>query len=482
MYNKFINNYNIDHIPIGPQASLIEDVSELNNMIPYQYTHGRSEQYNHLPLIDFGVTKKFRWKNGSLKNAKILKDILIGVYQGKGSSIGNIKNVFLREERNGRGYYVNRFKRSLFRIDNTLERKRYDGSVWLEDGEELESVRESLFNDVKSIFKTYEEYCEIMNMKLEYHYSEDRDEYTSRRQEILSEMWKFEEETNHLMFVENSDLSTITLFHMFKNVNMNVFVQEETNPILTFPIGNIIGAFKISLNNVFLAQIGSKQRNRYYSQNTKFWYKPPIQGIKHPFLQWMSQEAGQTYITNPDKWTPSWSRNSSVCFGNMSYLYGNEGKLNLVKWIETAWNWMSSFRIHSTNPLNPINLSYYGHPENISTKYHSLYIDLIGVDTNSCQDRLVSYVRDINERRSICDTVCKKDIMKICNGYKADTILLRQLKFKNDIKENVHSLQIVKGWKQPQTETVGNIEWIHDYNEESSLEEDMLEWVNNHNT
>ena len=105
MYNKFINNYNIDHIPIGPQASLIEDVSELNNMIPYQYRYGRPEQYNHLPLIDFGVTKKFRWKNGSLKNAKILKDVLIGVYQGKGSSIGNIKNVFLREERNGRGYY-----------------------------------------------------------------------------------------------------------------------------------------------------------------------------------------------------------------------------------------------------------------------------------------------------------------------------------------------------------------------------------------
>ena len=167
----------------------------------------------------------------------------------------------------------------------------------------------------------------------------------------------------------------------------------------------------------------------------------------------------------------------------MSYLYGNTGKLNLVKWIETAWNWMSSFRIHATHPLNPIHLGYYGHPEKISYKYNSLYMDHIGLDSTECSNRMLTAVKSVEERRSICDSVCKSDIMKKCIGYKGDTNLLKKMEFENTIKENIHSLKIVNKWKNPQ---IGNIEhtetWINDYNEDSSLEEDMLQWVNNHNT
>ena len=77
---EFLNSFDYSTMPIGPQASLVEDVETLNRLIPQSLKEdGNYPESVNLPYVKLGITKKFTWNRGTVNSIKAVKDYFDGV-------------------------------------------------------------------------------------------------------------------------------------------------------------------------------------------------------------------------------------------------------------------------------------------------------------------------------------------------------------------------------------------------------------------
>jgi len=468
MIRNYIENIDTSDIPIGPQAQLIESLENLNNCIP--------PYANHLKL---GVTKKFKWQRGTYKKVEQIKKVLtVGNTRYK-----NVYDAFTKQEVNSRNYYVSRFKRNLINIDKDLVRKRYDGSVWVEDEKFIENLKKEAFDIIVELFDSYKNYIKNFN-KTDVKYithNVNCDVYAFLNKELNDSFHKMEESK----IILSSYNSKIYILHPFKDITMNVFSGEDTYPIYQYKIGSVLNCYSISVKWLLRWALGCSL-GRGYQTNTRtsYWFKPYIQGNKHPFINFGYNDSNQG--RNPNDWVIDIDRNHNCCFGNMSLLYGNTSP-NFVEYYETANTWLSTFRLGITEPLNRIYTTFYGHPEKHDPNVDQNYMDRVGVNIEECANRMVSSITDVNIRNQTCLRYCKKQIMSKCDSFIYDIHQIKLNKIaqwhKNDLvyeyvsSEN-YKLSHCLNKNANDNYYMRNRIFPHSVSNTQNLQDDMLRWVN----
>jgi len=505
----FINGYDISHIPIGPQADLLEKVANLNDRTPWQFQSNYHEQQPNLkkrgfPIIKLGINKKFKWERGTYQKLKILKDFHSGIFNYKGFSYGNVKNIWEKEDRNKHSYYANNFKRDVVRIDDELKRKRDENAIWIDDESELNALKDKLYSDANKKIEEYISYVKMFNklsvIEFKYFKKVGSTEITKDVSECLQDLWKFNGEKHYIFMYDDGINSRLLIFHSFKNVIMNVFNRDETTTIFKFPIGNIIGHHSIPLHRFFVNTSNYRHNyNNNFNYFSKFWFKPIIQGIKHPFINYHTPSVLSTHLTNdmrtknPDLWTLGYRDYLNHCHGNISEVNGSPD-INIVKWVENVWAWISTFRLDRTHPLTPITYSYYGHPKKINSECDDKYIDKMGIDVDGCHSRLRNFIQNPIERQGICMKFCLKETRNSCKGFKVDIpkaqtlSILHQmedipLKERSKIDVNPFYMKLPDLLDFIKKEKLNSIEDVKlpdllDFKGNTSLQNDMLEWIN----
>jgi len=492
MLKEFIKNVDISNMPIGPQADLVERLAGLNNSLPYEY---REEKH-------LNITKKFCWKPGTYDNVKNIRSSFLGT-DGKYKSI---MDIFDKPERNSRTYWLIRFRRDLNEIDKILIQKRSSGSIWMDDDSTIKQMKTDAITEIIKLFNDYKNYVTMIN-KL--HNCDDKVEYIMYDRSANNLNWpkfidnqlndSYQFKTHASKIILRKSTNDIYIIHPFKDITMNVYVGEETSPMYQYNIGHALMMYKINIKWLFSLAfgLGNRARHSNYSPGrTRFWYKPLIQGNKHPYMNYHNYN-NDSLVDNrvePESWKIQMSSDANPCFGNISYLYGNDTNINFIKMIETVYTWLSTYRDGVTHPLNDVYSGYYGHPSFHDPNVTEDYYNRIGTHTNSCYNRLSDYVLDVSKRQDICMTQCINDIRKDCSGFKFDV---------RTVREN-----IITSWTKKETRRLMNtLEFIEidsdknlipDFNPEddnypittttvstipnASLENAMLEWVRDQNS
>jgi len=194
----FINGYNIDHIPIGPQADLLEKLEYLNqSVVPWQFRMHDSRpdlEKRGFPAIKLNVNKKFKWERGSYNKIETLKDYFLGVFKYKGFSYGKVENIWEKENRLKRDYYFTNFKRHIMSIDNLLKEKREDNAIWIDNNSELDELKANLYS---SAYKKVEEYISYVKMfnklsviDFKYHETSSEEPIHNGITQYLKDLWR----------------------------------------------------------------------------------------------------------------------------------------------------------------------------------------------------------------------------------------------------------------------------------------------------
>ena len=485
MLRNFIENLDMSGVPIGPQASLLEDLSHLNGMI------------NHLDSsLQLKVTKKFKWQPGTYKKVEEIKKLLTGC----NGRYKNVLDAWERQETNSRNYYVRRFRRDLMQLDNTIKDKRYEGAVWIEDDSVIQDIKDEAINKIIKAFDDYEKYIKTFNKtSLTYIVFSNKTEediaFYRYLDEELNDSFQFSGDSKIIL---REKTGHVYIIHPFKDVIMNVYSGDETYPIYKYKIGNVLNCFKLSAEWLLRWSLGtSYNRNNVLSNHSIYWFKPYNEGLRHPFINFGYSDSNR--MVNVKDWKIGWERPGNTCFGNINYLYGNTD-LNLIQYYETANLWLSTFRVGLTNPLNPIDRGYYGHPsvhnEDTSDENDSnlsRYMDRIGMNVGQCYDTMSDNIIDVNRRNEICLTQCIDNIRSSCDGFKWDSTLIKRERiakwsstdkpFNDDNLEvlrvnNVDiSFAIEEADDNYYMEVEPNLSEIID-SEQQNLQNDMLGWIN----
>jgi len=485
MLKEFISTFNFDKIPIGPQAELLQDVELLNRY------HDNNNKIS--------ITKKFTWSRGSYNKIHNTRNTILG-----GTKFSNVSEIFNKPERNRRSYYMMKYRRQLLSIDTELNRKRHDGSLWVEDVSVIDKIKEDAIDKVVKKFTDYVNYVKaVYNTDVEFHtiisnQSKHFMKYANKAYQkgncfyILFNLNNIDKNNNYV-----SDRQQIYIIHSFDNLRMNIYKSEDTYPLAKIPCGNVVSIYRMSLNKLIhkVLKINTRWPDFWEKPECSFYYKPLIKGLKHPFIHYQrnpnSDYDDSHFIYREwdiDKWTINPNvHHPTTCYGSMNSLHG-EGALDFVKYYEEAYTWLTTFRLGTTHPLNQINHLYYGDPSTNDEKINSFYFELIGIDSESCHSRLSDYNANVNKRNTICMTQCSDNIRNVCYGFKHDNWLI--------IKEKV-SLDKVFKYKATQfmdipemmyaidnTSEATNDNYYSNQSPDSSYQaaetiEEMLEWVRN---
>ena len=489
MIKKFIEEHDFSKVPIGPQAELTEDLQKLNNLIPWEFSgppHGHSEY----PIIKkFEINKNFTWKHGTFDKVEKVKDSLTKTFKHKKFKYGNITNIWKREENYRRTYASARFRRAVFNLDEMLQRKRRLGEIWLEDDQLLERIINNTINTIVEMFEDYTKYIGMINKDsssnpVEILKISNKTSFLSQMDKILAEMWSFEDVKSKIILKSDSkskslDSSKIYVIQPFKNITMNAYSVEETKPIFKFPIGDAIGAYTFSLSSLILSALGGKRLYNGF-RNTRYWFKPLSQGIKHPFLNYPYIGENTSWRReHPNCWPVEWNHSNNTCSGNIETVDGRMKIIDLIRWSEDVHTWLSTYRIGITHPLNVIQSGYFGNPQTL--KANDTYMDMIGIDTDNCYDRLSHHHTNIMERNKICFKSCTKDDRSICSGFGEDVMRMNIEQAKLVFQENPsserdkHTVPPIHNFDLPSdTQDDGN---FYLSEEDESLEAAMLSWI-----
>lgn len=496
MIKKFIEGHDFSTLPIGPQAELIEALENLNLTIPWEFRDGGLPGY---PRIKFDVNKNFTWKYGTFQNVESIKNLLEHSYKHRGFKWGSIKNIWLRPDSYRRSYASTKFKNKVFSIDNMIRQKRWGGEVWLDDDTEINNILDTCIKDIVQTFDNYIEYVGMINkdhvmdegkdiIQIDLDADGDGTEYRAFMNDILKEMWKFEDTTPKIILrnmSDRTDRSILTVLHPFKDVMMNTYIGERKNPIFTFPIGHVIGCYEFSLDSLIYASLKlstNYNSNRRYVR-TKYWFKPHLKGIYHPYIQYPTVRglsSSSWRHNDPVDWPIDWRGYSNTCAGNIDIVSGYNPSINVVKWIENVHTWISTFRLGITHPLNNISMGYYGHPERLDPNVDGEYLDRVGMSYADCHDRQRNWIGNAAERNKICNKFCTEEVMLNCHGHKDDLRILNEEAMQKIFKE--------KSWSQREIYTgspLGSLDLPEDMEDDnyfeiqdgSSLENAMLSWV-----
>jgi len=508
MIKKFIEKHDFSYLPIGPQAKLIESLEVLNRSIPWQFqdsTHG-SPNY---PTIKFDVNKNFSWKYGTFKNAEAIKNFWEGSYKHKGFKWGSIRNIWERTDRNRRTYSFQRFKNRMFDVDTILHQRRWSNAIWLDDKKEINSLFDVCTNEIVKIFDNYIKYIGMLNKDhvmeegvdiIQTNFANTQEDLMKEKSfydNLLMEMWKFDDTKPKIVLNSRSDQpsqSQITVLHPFKDIMMNVYVVEDQVPVFRFPIGNVIGSYSLTLEQLMYSALKLSSTPRITRGRTKYWFKPHVQGQKHPFLNYhinnghSGNQRRAIQATKPSDWPINYNRSSNTCAGNINIIDGSNNKINLIKWVENVHTWISTFRLGITHPLNTITQGYFGDPEHLDPNINDDYLDRVGFSYDSCYDRMSDFHRTANERNKVCNKFCTEKVMTACGGYQGDLKYMEHEKIdlifkeKDMIERKIHSeLPIENTILSEDTENDNYPMEYHNqmiYDTIGSVEEDMLRWVN----
>ena len=406
MLRDFMENADMSDIPIGPQADLIEQLENLNNLVPNQF-----------PRLE--VTRKFNWKRGTYQIVQDIRSHLLG-----GNKYKSVVDIFDRPDRLRSGYYLQRFKRNLGNVDRIITQKRWDGSIWLDDDSVIENLKQEAIDRVVELFDSYDEYNKIIdNRSVEYH-PHDGDSYVFGRflNEILNISYSFRNNTTRIIF--NNTEKRIYIIHPFNDIVMNTYHQDDTTPMFKFNNGNVLGLHEISVKKLMYWGLGRNINPRAHIGGvvSKFWYKPEVQGAFHPFVHYPGRYNGRNefqYHESFDQWKISYGSPSNTCYGNFNYLANNTG-LDIVKWCENVYSWLTTFRVGTTHPLNNISTCYYGDPGIHDSEVEDKYYDIIGKSTRECFNRMENYHGTAMQRVSVCNKYCSEETKDTCRGHKRD--------------------------------------------------------------
>ena len=511
LVKDFINSFDYSLLPVGPQADVIEKLEELNNVIPYEVNMNSIDRYRFkkYPKIKFSVTKKFHWSRGTVKDAKLCKDIFDGVdipYR----SLGGLYNLWERPDNRRHNYFGKRFKDKVMHLDNVLRNKRRDNAIWLEDKDELNKlisvVKESLIKSFVD-FKKYVETTPGIDSECHMVFAEsDIRDYTAF-DNILQSMWRLDNNDSYILFdrykrknfngIEDPGLvlncSTIYIMHQFPDAIMNIFHGDETNqPMMKLPIGKIIVAYEINVKDLINIALGNsivKRFNRNYG--VKAFHRPIYNGLKHPFINIpRNNNPGESSANHEkiplDECKPTMRNMGSNCAGNMD-LQRYIQNLSFTSWAEDMYTWATTFRVGTTHPLNTILTAYYGHPRKMDPKMSDRYLDVQGFSPKSCYDSMKHRLagNDLKENMTqieyICENHCFDNIRKDCYGYKV--VKKHKIARKVDkLFNNNNSIyrDISNSLQPPSQEVVQDLnEFVPLTNEEYDLERDMIDWVQN---
>ena len=405
MIREFIENIDTTHIPIGPQADLLELLDQLNGMLP-----------SHMPLNTLGVTRRFNWKRGTYKQIREVRDYLLGLHR----PYKNVSEIFDKPHRNRRSYYMHSFERTVKNIDRMLMSKRWNGAVWLDDDNEINDLKQKAIEKAIGLFEEYDSYVNMtINKNVQYRIVDERvDSEETIISETINELYQFQDDRPIVLL--NLPSQKVMVMHPFKDIVMNTYNLDRTTPMFRFRCGNMLGIHEISVQRLLYWAFGTASTRLHGSIRSKFWYKPELKGLKHPFAHYppnYSNDANHDL----DDWNIRYGSPSNTCYGNFNEIYGSNSSVNIIKWCENVFNWLTTFRVGDTHPLNSIETAYYGSPLVHDRNVEGEYYDRIGTNTSSCHDRMSSYYEDCSERNDICMTYCDDDLRNTCSGFKWDT-------------------------------------------------------------
>ena len=491
---EFLNSFDYSTMPIGPQASLVEDVETLNRLIPQSLKEdGNYPESVNLPYVKLGITKKFTWNRGTVNSMKAVKDYFDGVLLRKNYSIGTVTNLWERPTARRYNYQHKRFKDLVYVVDNTLSSKRRQGAVWLEDGEELDSIINGIIQGIgNSIegFKNYFDTSHGLDCKCNIIYTETVDSaFELEMNSFLAEMWK-KDNTDSYIILKKHDTrehplysSRIIVLHQFPGLFMNIFHGDKgLTPLFKFPIGKIIISCEMTMEDAIRSVMGTAKTNPYYNTRTRTWHRPKTNGLKHPYINIGNLNLDHRHLSL-DACFPEYMNPQHTCAGNMQ-LEKPLKELSWIGWAEEAYNWLSSYRIGTTHPLNEISNCFYGNPSVIDNDLDDMYLDLVGWDPDRCHSHLINNLpliqTNLPSSLSVCKNMCDVITRSNCKGYNAD---LREI----DIQK---VLAIFKESEDPYANRIPDVcevippemddMSIHiQINEDTdTLEAAMLQWIN----
>jgi len=479
MIREFIKNMDFSHIPIGPQADLITAVEELNEQVP------------HFLGIQLEVTKKFQWKRGTYDQMEYLRSYFLGTL-GK---YKNVLEVFEKPERNRQAYYLMRFRRQLSMVERMLQRRRFRNEIWIDDDDVVEDLKNDAIEKIVSAFDDFEAYNKSMNnCDIEYYvYNEQNhnsDDFQKLLNELINDSFSFNENKTKIVLREHG--TRVYLIHPFKDIIMNVYVSDRTTPMYRFNNGSVLGMYRVDGARLISHALGTTRRRAFGIGGSDFWYKPIMQGLKHPFLQYPGRSYSEGEIdpsTHPDTWNIRMNQTSNSCYGNFNNL--NTTDMNIIKWCETTYSWLTTFRVGDTHPLNNIRTGYYGSPRTHDKDVHDDYYDIVGTDAGSCYNQMTSYFDTVTERQSICQANCSERLMLLCNGFKRDETALKRERLVLWVRKNGAEWNKAIEYFNPEDTYPGNFNWSFEgvddnyptkytkINSQEDLQNSMLEWVRN---
>ena len=440
--HKFLQSLNWSNIPIGPQATLIEQVKGLNHLVPSPLQSIRInpdvdreywDKKGYKPVF-FEITKRFTWSRNTSHKIRACIDYFHNLYPSKGLKIKGMHTLFDRREQ-ARSYSYLRFKRTVIEIERALAEKRFVGEIWVDDDKEVKEIISQIQNNIVSSLGKLSDHLEIdsayPNKKMEYVIPEYQVE--SERKLILNgilrKMWK-DDTAQPVLFLDkgckktlnsNEEFSPgITIICQIPNVIVNAFRGDHGKvPIFKSNTGKVIFALEMNFEQLVRSAIGANTRNRpyIYRFRQKFWHKPPVLGVKHPFINYFMRRSDM--IQTPiDEWPVAFGTTPNTCFGNID-MFKYAEKLDFILWAEEIYTWLTTFRIGTTHPLNQIQYTYLGHPINTDPKLGDYYLDAVGHNYTQCHERISNYYT-ILERRNICNANCKQSHRAKCGGYQDD--------------------------------------------------------------
>ena len=309
-----------DHIYFGPQAEVMEKVTQFNNSWD----------------ANLEITKTFKWKRGSYKT--VIE--LVNKYLGFARKPGGMYN-FLSREDYFRSHSWNTMRSELRRIDTILSHNRWNNEVWLDDPSILVE-RKNLYNNYMcEKAESAQNLMENMNdmIELSYRLYCDPDSRSSQRYRLVTSILMSPDIVK--IYIANS--SGRAPKHV-QDLPCNM--DLEINMIM-YPIQDI------TRNQNF-----DDPRFRVETKGNKFEWDDRG-NLNFPYI---SQTYGGERLFG-----------GNVCFGDDSTDISIAlNKYDLTSVALQLSNWASSYT-NRTNPHSNIKTMYHGEPEKLSEEYRKVF-------------------------------------------------------------------------------------------------------------
>jgi hypothetical protein len=301
---------------LGPQGALMEQIDNFNRIYCYNEDAIR-------------ITKRFKFKPGTYDRIKKAHGDYVLRYRQKANSIWRLADRIQRFD------YLNRtFWNDAKRIQRDMQRLSWQNISWQENTALVE--------------RFWNEFIERLNTE----FAEVAKNFPNSEIKIFIDNNILQDSNNWNSMKMYVDLST-------KEINMKVYHLDEI--ISEYEWGDVVTRWTIPiwsfLNNWCEGGRNSSSSNSMGINPMAKMY-PKYIDLLHPYIS-----RHRTYGTSSDSWI------HNTCTGDVQSNIGESvWALNLMPLVTHVRNWLSKYHIPNTNPLNRINLCYYGMPPGSSYK------------------------------------------------------------------------------------------------------------------